>query len=101
MKPLVFHPEAEAEYYAQQDYYESQQTGLGLRFAQWATAHYRVLAANPHAFPVKWKVRHCYMSIFPFDIVFEEFEDHIVIYAVAHTKRKPGYWRERLNDAVQ
>lgn len=29
MKPLVFHPEAEAEYYAQQDYYESQQTGLG------------------------------------------------------------------------
>ena len=28
-------------------------------------------------------------------------DDHIVIYAVAHTKRKPGYWRERLNDAVQ
>ena len=53
MKPLVFHPEAEAEYYAQQDYYESQQTGLGLRFAQWITAHYRVLAANPRAFPVK------------------------------------------------
>ena len=40
------------------------------------------------------------LSIFPFDIVFEEFDDHIVIYAVAHTKRKPGYWRERLNDAV-
>ena len=37
----------------------------------------------------------------PFDIVFEEFDDHIVIYAVAHTKRKPGYWRERLNDTVQ
>ena len=31
----------------------------------------------------------------------EEFDDHIVIYAVAHTKRKPGYWRERLNDTVQ
>ena len=40
------------------------------------------------------------LSIFPFDIVFEEFDDHIVIYAVAHTKRKLGYWRERLNDAV-
>ena len=37
----------------------------------------------------------------PFDIVFEEFDDHIVIYAVAHTKRKPGYWRERLNDNVR
>ena len=37
----------------------------------------------------------------PFDIVFEKFDDHIVIYAVAHTKRKPGYWRERLNDAMR
>ena len=80
MKPLVFHPEAEAEYYAQQDYYESQQTGLGLRFAQWATAHYRVLAANPRAFPVKWKVRHCYMSIFPFDIVFEDPTDETDVF---------------------
>ena len=30
-----------------------------------------------------------------------EFDDRIVIYAVAHTKRKPGYWRERLNDNVR
>ena len=51
---------------------------------------------------VPWRSTHeaPRLSIFPFDIVFEEFDDHIVIYAVAHTKRKPGYWRERLNDNV-
>ena len=27
---------------------------------------------------------------------YEEFDDKIVIWAVAHTKRFPGYWRERL-----
>lgn len=98
---FVFHPEAEAEAAAQRDYYDNKEEGLGRRFSEWLMMHVGLLTANPQSFPVKWKVRHCYMSIFPFDIVFEEFDDHIVIYAVAHTKRKPGYWRERLNDTVQ
>ena len=98
---FVFHPEAEAEAAAQRDYYDSKEEGLGRRFSEWLMMHVGLLTANPKSFPVKWNVRHCYMSIFPFDIVFEEFDDHIVVYAVAHTKRKPGYWRERLNDAVR
>jgi len=33
---------------------------------------------------------------FPFLIVYAMLGDQLVVIAVAHTSRKPGYWRERL-----
>ena len=71
---FVFHPEAEAEAAAQRDYYDNKEDGLCRRFSEWMMMHVGLLTANPRAFPVKWKVRHCYMSIFPFDIVFGELD---------------------------
>ncbi len=35
------------------------------------------------------------MSRFPFFIIYLILEQVIVIIAVAHFKRKPGYWRDR------
>jgi len=33
---------------------------------------------------------------FPFAIVYVELDAQILVLAVAHGKRRPGYWRERL-----
>jgi hypothetical protein len=32
---------------------------------------------------------------FPFQIVFRHEADRVHIVAVAHSKRRPGYWRDR------
>jgi hypothetical protein len=36
---------------------------------------------------------------FPFSVVYLVGENEIVIFAVAHFKRKPGYWKSRRNDS--
>jgi plasmid stabilization system protein ParE len=35
------------------------------------------------------------MRRFPFQVIFRETSGQALIVAVAHTKRRPGYWRER------
>jgi hypothetical protein len=36
---------------------------------------------------------------FPFSVVYLVGENEIVIFAVAHFKRKPGYWKSRRHDS--
>jgi hypothetical protein len=33
---------------------------------------------------------------FPYDIVVRELSEEILVVAVAHHSRRPGYWRDRL-----
>ena len=33
---------------------------------------------------------------FPYPVIFQEKDDVILIVAVAHAKRRPGYWRKRI-----
>jgi hypothetical protein len=36
------------------------------------------------------------LSRFPYSIVVRQFPDEIVVVAIAHQSRRPGYWRSRL-----
>ena len=36
------------------------------------------------------------MKRFPYLVVYRELEDKLQVIAVAHARRKPGYWRRRL-----
>lgn len=93
---VVFHPEALAEFRAAAEYYEQQQTGLGERFAtavEMAVAH--VIAA-----PESWRVieddiRRCLTRVFPYAVLYSIEPDHILVIAVMHCHREPGYWRNR------
>jgi len=40
------------------------------------------------------------MRRFPFSIVYYVADDTIRIVAVAHAKRRPGYWRTRVRDMI-
>ena len=51
--------------------------------------------------PQRWPVyvadfRKYNLRQFPFSIVYQDFSFAIVVFAVAHGRRKPGYWRDRL-----
>jgi hypothetical protein len=36
------------------------------------------------------------LAWFPYSVIFQEKEDIVLIVAVAHAKRRPGYWRGRI-----
>jgi len=54
------------------------------------------IGENAQGFPV-WRQswRRALLRRFPYMVVFEVVEDRIVVWAVAHTKRRPGYWLAR------
>ena len=54
------------------------------------------IVADPHRFP-KCDQRHqyCRMKRFPFQVIYRIDQDIITVIAVAHAKRKPGYWSDR------
>lgn len=36
----------------------------------------------------------------PYLVVYVRHDDHLVVVAVAHTRKKPGYWVDRVDDPV-
>lgn len=42
------------------------------------------------------KVRRVPLRHFPFLLVYREYPDNLEIVALAHTSRKPKYWRSRM-----
>jgi len=96
MTSVLFHPEADAEVVAAANYYESQQEDLGKRFLSNIEDGLARIRINPLLYPlIDGDVRRCLTRTFPFGILFRESGDAIVIIAVMHLRRKPGYWKER------
>jgi len=92
--------EARAELEAAVEWYEAARQGLGARFLDEFENGIRAIAAMPHAWhPLGDDLRRFRLRRFPYGIIYldraEEAEE-IVIIAVAHLHRRPGYWRHRL-----
>jgi plasmid stabilization system protein ParE len=93
-----FHDEATAEYEAAFDWYLERSPDAALGFdaeVDYALAQIiaapRRWAAGPHS------TRRFLLRKFPFTLVYRErVSGKIQILAVAHTSRRPGYWKGRL-----
>lgn len=82
-------------------WYEHQRTGLGADFAQTLDAAIMLLEADlvPLA-PMpgqagKRGAKRLALKRFPYDLVVREGRKEILVIAVAHQSRRPGYWRNR------
>ena len=99
MKPIIFHPEAEDELFSSIEYYNSQAAGLGLEFYENIKGSIKHINDFPEAWQiVKNKVRNYILKRFPFKIYFIDDPDKIYIIAIAHFKKDPSYWEQRLQD---
>ncbi len=103
MNPRVrFEDEAEAEYRAAGRWYEERRRGLGLEFLDAVDATIDQIVGLPHAggpvrrLPSDLPVRRAPVKRFPYHVVYLEAETTIRILAVAHDRRRPGYWTSRL-----
>ena len=76
---------------------EERIVGLGLLFLAAVEEATKKVLANPEAFqPVSDEIRHKLISRFPYSLLYVIEPDRIRIIAVAHQKRRPGYWSRRL-----
>lgn len=83
-------------------WYERERPGLGADFFRALEAALDLLQADVVPLtPCSGKAaaagaRRIILKRFPYDVVVIEHAAEIIVVAVAHHARKPGYWRERL-----
>ena len=97
MKRVEFHPEAEAELEASVSYYEECAPGLGVDLRkQVEIAVKKILVAPERWMAGSKRTRRFLIRRFPYRIIYLEPLEIIVVVAVAHGKRRPGYWNHRI-----
>jgi plasmid stabilization system protein ParE len=93
---LRFHPAARAEFLATIVYYDRQVPGLGTQFLQEVEGVLGRLAEHPLSGPkVRGEFRRLGLRQFPYGVIYRVIGDDIRISAVAHRRRRPGYWERR------
>ncbi len=95
---LVILPEADADITAAMRWYEKQQVGLGLEFVGVIDSTFERIRSTPKSFPlssIDARFRRAVVDRFPYVVLFEHRKDAVEIVAVAHTRRMPGYWKDR------
>ena len=98
MVPIHVLPEAECEIGEASRWYESKRHGLGLSFIAAVDGAIEKISEHPLSYPL-WKedrpYRKALLKRFPFVVFFTVGDDSVQVVAVAHQKRRPGYWTER------
>ena len=99
MKDLIIHADAETELEEAIAWYEDKQKGLGLRLEQEVRKLLNSIQAAPKlGSPWGRRFRVRKVHDFPYVIYYRETSTMIWISAVAHERRRPGYWGSRKPD---
>jgi hypothetical protein len=97
-----FLPEAKAEVGDAAAWYDDREPGLGDRFLDAVLEAQSDVEQHPDRFPPPRHVRasralHCRrIRGFPYSMIYEVREHELLVLAVAHGRRKPGYWTKRI-----
>jgi len=92
-----FHPEALEEYRGATLYYADRDPVLALRFVEAVEDTIRRILESPE----RWRVldedvRRCLTHVFPYGVLYTNEQEFILIVAVMHCSREPGYWKGRV-----
>lgn len=94
---LEFHSEAELKLIESSVYYEHAVAGLGERFETEVRRATDLLLDSPEiGAPIDRERRKFVLKSFPYNLIHVPSIDAVRILAVAHHRRKPGYWRTRV-----
>jgi plasmid stabilization system protein ParE len=94
---VEFLADARTEFYEAVAHYETEQTGLGLRFSSKVIEASQLIGENPTLHRERpGGFRRVNLQVFPYYLAYFIRKDTVIIAAVAHGHRKPGYWRDRL-----
>ena len=97
MKPAAVHSAVEAEADEAFERYWSESRSAAFGFDDELTAAFKKLRSSPGiGAPYLRGTRRILLHRYPFSVVYRERLHDIQIIAVAHAKRRPGYWAKRL-----
>lgn len=97
MRGAVFHPDAEEEFIAAARFYEQHAEGLGREFI--AEVRYtigRIVAHPESGGRFARSLRRMLVNRFPYAVLYGLETEQILLVAVMHLHRRPGYWRRRV-----
>lgn len=95
---VEFLKEAEEELTEAALWYESKKPGLGARFRDEVAHTVSRIAEDPTLWREReGRYRRVNCPVFPHFVAYIIREEKIVIVAVGHGHRKPGYWRSRVD----
>jgi toxin ParE1/3/4 len=75
---------------------------VGDRLSELFVDAIRQIALRPTSFPLleydrnPGNIRRARLKKFPLMILYQVFDDEIIVFAVAHSAQRPGYWESRL-----
>ena len=98
MRPTRTTEPASDEFREAVRWYEARRAGLGAEFFDAVAATLTLIEANPaigQAISADGRTRRALVAKFPYQVVYRVRPSELVIVAIAHLKRRPGYWKAR------
>jgi plasmid stabilization system protein ParE len=94
---VAFHPEAIAEARAARAWYAERSRAAAEAFIAELDRAVALIAADPERWSAHpFGTRRFLLRRFPYALVYRVGASSALVIAVAHTRRRPGYWRVRL-----
>jgi toxin ParE1/3/4 len=103
-KPVRTNPFADDEILEEVRHYAAHSMDLGERFWSEVQASFKLVSEYPligevvRRARVRGTPRRIPLRRFPFFLIYRNLNGHIEVMALAHTSRKPNYWRSRFKD---
>ena len=95
-RTLRVHPEAERDLAHGCDWYASHSLIAAEQFLDELDTALALVREAPERWPLyRHGTRRFVMSSYPYSIIYRVTSDSVDVYAVAHAKRRPMYWRSR------
>ena len=93
---IEFRPEAQADFDAAYNWYAERSIAVAFGSASEIDLAIETIVASPDRFVRTYAgCRSCRLKRYPFCIVYHQIANVIHVIAVAHAKRRPGFWRDR------
>ena len=94
--PVVFHPDAVDEAQAARQWYAERSQSAAGSFLAELDQGIEAIALAPERWPVfVHGTRRYLFHRFPFQLIYRVMNNRIEVVAIAHGRRRPGYWKTR------
>ena len=98
-KAIRLRPEAELEIEEAFEFYSRESPRIAEQFLNEIDASFKKIQNAPELYPRYTKnTRRRVLGSFPFSVIYQEKEEVILVVAIAHAKRREGYWTKRLKE---
>lgn len=96
-REVVFHPAAEEDLRAAAERYAAIRPSLGAAFVDRVEVSVRRAGQAPMTgAPMGGQLRRLFVTRFPYYVIYLNDDSRVLILAVAHFRRRPGFWRIRV-----